>query len=291
MRLRHNADMMPSWKASRNNEQVSKLLPKDELFESEVAGAIRGRRYVFDPEWIKNLKNAPLVDLENDSVREVHTFVDPSGGGQQSELVCVSFTHLPPPANQIVVVGLSKHPNQTEVDERECVTAHCIALRKLPYIHRHAMFVNYVERNYGGGPGAGRILSYTQPYGPCHSFCEKYSAPGVTTNHENKAEGVAMMINELSSGGIRFARTMAYNTPDAGEQKNIREALLTQFGRFQKKIRFKPNGTSTYYYSGKGGNGSPDDLAMSFCLLLWWAHEFVKRRNYLIQSKGQSFGP
>lgn len=322
MRRNHNAHMLPPWKASRNNEQVAKLMPQDELFESEVAGAIRGRRYVFDPVHLRKLADSRPIDLPPGSVDVVHTFIDPSGGGQQSQLVCVSFAfvesedepHDPddgdypmsassssssdtnagggmraPRATTIVYLGMSRSANQTEVDERECVEAHSAALRALPSLHPRALLVNYVERNYGGGPGAGRILSYMQPFGRVHSFCERYNAPGVTTNHENKAEGVGMMIHELAAGNIRFARDMAFNTPEAGERKSIVDALLSQFSRFQKKLREKRDGTHTYFYTGKGGNNAPDDLAMSSCLLLWWAHEFNKRREYLLKSRGQSY--
>lgn len=280
VRMGHEKDRLPPWKASRNNEQVSKLLPKDELFASEVAGSIRARHVVFAPEWIKKLQDSQPVDLDARSIDTLFTFIDPSGGGMASELALVSVVWVPR-KQWVVVIGISKSPCINDLEERAAVEAHHAALRKLPYLKANAENVAFVERNYGGGAGAGRILSHTHTFGPhVHRFCERFSAPGVTTNHDNQSEGVGLLCTELAAGNVHFARHMAYNTTMPKEQLTFRTTLCTQLGRFQRKLITKPNGTYSYKYTGKAGINAADDLAMSLCLLMYWAGVFIAQRQY-----------
>jgi hypothetical protein len=280
----HEKDRLPAWKASRNNEQISRLMPKDDLFESEIGGMVRSHKSVFLPAWITNLERAPPFQFRpGERVAQVHTFIDPSGGGQQSELGTVSMIWL---REYVIICGLGSHPNQNDLDEQAAMQAYFNELRhSLPYVGATTLLVNYVERNYGGGPGASRLLSYTAPYQPVHSFCERYNAPGVTTDHRNKAEGVAMLSAEMAIdesdtkvfGRVRFAPQMAWGTRDPERRTELKQEFFKQLGRIQRKLKPRRDGTYTYYYTGKNGAGARDDMAMSLCLLMWWQSQFQSR--------------
>src|ERR1700722_3702909 len=72
-----------------------------------------------------------------------------------------------------------------EIDEQRCVQEHFAQLRQVPCCSK-AVFVVFVENNFGGASTAGRIMSYTAEYQPVRRVNEVFNKPGVRTTDINK---------------------------------------------------------------------------------------------------------
>jgi hypothetical protein len=280
MQMKHMEYALPAWKATRNIEQVAKLLSQDELFASEQAGAIRARKCVFEAAWINKLSQAALlttseiVNSDQDGFGLVFTYIDPSGGGKQSDLALLSLAIL---ANQkIVICGMSRGRNRDHREEEKTVRGHFDALRSHPAC-RNALFVDFIENNLGGAPAVSRIQSMIADYQPQLSYNEILTFPGVRTTSASREQGIALAIHALQSGNVCFAQQVACNEPI--EYKNVRELFLNQLGRIQKKIKPSRGDINKYEYSGKSEN-TPDDLGMAFPDALRWIAEYQRLEHY-----------
>jgi hypothetical protein len=289
----HTDDMLPAHQSSQALEQVQLLMPQEELLASEVAGGIRQNALVFKAEWINQIVANKPMRLAERSVSNCYSWIDPSGGGSQSDFAIITIVvlELPPlnprisiePRRIIVIIGLSRDRNQNEVDEQRCVYRHFASLRKLYTLQPDAILTMFTESNYGGGPAAGRIQSYVNQdeFQPIFRVQERIGRPGVTTTQYTKQEAIGMGIHELSQGNVYFAADMATSDPDNLDKNKLE--MLEQLKRIQKKLK-KTSGGYTYEYTGKAGANMRDDLGMGLLFNLFWTGTLQSQELYNRQS-------
>lgn len=164
------------------------------------------------------------------------------------------------------------------------MSGHYAALRKLKCCTKDASFVEAVENNYGGGPTAGRIMSYTAKYGPVIRMSSKLGIPGVQTTEHTNEDAISIGISLLSEGAIYFAADAACSTPK--EYAKIRDECVAQLGKIHKRITQRKNGNQTYSYSGKSKNGGKDDLGFGLFFFLISFPISVILTNWLINCIG-----
>lgn len=91
------------------------MMPQADLIESEIAGSIRTRKAVFETAWIKKLEERAKspIQLDANMFTFTYSFIDPSGGGTQSDLAIITIAILP--SKNVVVLGMSRDANPNEV--------------------------------------------------------------------------------------------------------------------------------------------------------------------------------
>jgi len=275
--LGHTDDMMVSWKSSRNNEQVQRLMPQSELMKSEVYGLSRGRTTLFEAKMIDKLMSAEhQINLPRGSVDEVCTWVDPSGGGSQSDLVFVSVTELR--NGNYVVTGMSSDRNMSFLDEDRVCIGHFQSVRNHGATFKSTL-VQFGENNYGGASTVTRMMSHAARYPPCISTYGVTGKPGVTTTAMTKEESVMLGHELLTEGKIFFLKDWA-STAKPKDRPAIMTELAAQLKRFRKKVVPKGKGTFGYEWTGKEGKTGKDDLAFGLFSCIYWLQKHKAQKEH-----------
>lgn len=196
-------------------------------------------------DWVNQMaKNAP-IHLHEGSLHNCFSWIDPPCGGSPSDFVIVTMVpvHLPPlnprstePRRVSVILGLTRHQPQNELEEQRCIQNHFTSLRRLPALHKEGLMTMFVEANYGGSTTADRIQSYVSPdeFQPIHCVQERMGRPGVWTTSHTEQEAVKMGTHELSKGNVYFADQMVTNDPNSLQQHKTE--LLDQLRHPEKNI-------------------------------------------------------
>ncbi len=141
---------------------------------------------------------------------------------------------------------------------------HLTKIRDQKSMYRNALVVIYIEANMSW-LDADRISELVtggslEPVYVESRDSQPEHRPGVITTHAGKENYAAMLQMQLSTGNVRFARTMISQNLVANKFK-----LVNQWQKYRRDIK-TPNdlvhGKFTSSLSGKSA-GSPDDLAMS----------------------------
>lgn len=283
--LGHTEDMMVAWKSSRNNEQVKRLMPQSELMKSEVFGSARGRHTIIDAKFIEQMMSpGHVLNLPHGSVDEVCTWIDPSGGGSQSDFVLVSVTEMK--NGRYAIAAMSRDRNEDFNDEDRVCDGHFKAVRNHPVLFK-ATLVQFAENNYGGASTVTRIMSAAARYPPVISTSGTLGKPGLTTTETTKEESVLLGEELLANGQIYFMKDWASTAKGAKEREAIRVELAAQLKRFRKKIVTKGKGTFGYQYTGKEGKTGKDDLAFGLFSCIYWLqkHKAQKEHNDFMRQR------
>lgn len=286
--LKHNEDMLPSHLASADQEKVKMLLPDEQMMGSEVYGLVRANKNMFDLKWIEVLEQRPRVILRPGSIEVCFTFVDPSGNGHQSDFAIVTIAIVQhEQQRRIVLLGLSRDRNdQAELSQGRCVSGHFHSLRSLQCLSRQALFVVFVENNYGGSVVAGTILTLidrTPEFHPLERFNQTIGKLGVCNTPFTKEEGVNMGLHELSTENVYINQQLASSEPS--KIKETTSEFLEQLKRVHRKIRNTTRGKGfNYEYTGKMSATLRDDLAFGFLYALQWTAVYQRNLEYRQQS-------
>jgi hypothetical protein len=273
-RLKHTDDMMVKWKSSRANASVQKLMPQSELMKSEVYGMSRGRQTVLDPKFVDLfLSKSRMIDLPASSISEMMTWIDPSGGGSQSDFVLVTVARLD--GGQYVLLGMSRDPNFHFLQEEKATSTHFQTLRLHP-VTRDATSIIAVENNFGGSNTVTRIMANATSFKPAIAFDENTAKPGIRTTDITKEETVLYAQEQFAAGNMYILSNWASTTTKPQERAELLIELGAQLKRFRKVIRSKGKGMMTFSYSGKEGSTGKDDLAFGLQSACFWME---KRRE------------
>jgi hypothetical protein len=251
-------------------------MPQAELMRSEVFGLSRGRETILEGKYIDKLLSSSMT-LPTDSIDELFTWIDPSGGGMCSAYALVSMSQLQ--SGKYVIHGLSKDPNRHFLDE-EAVTMNHFRAARTNACTRKATFVQFCENNYGGAPTVTRILSYADLFKPVENMCESLVKPGVCTTQITKEEAVLKAQEEFAHCTIVFADNWFSTAKKPEEKEEIKKELGAQLRRFRKQIKHKARGNFTYEYTGKEGLSGADDLAFGVFSCIYWMERYKVKKEH-----------
>lgn len=245
----------------------------------ELARSLDGKRSpALSKAAIQALQSAEPLDLAARSVERVYTWIDPSAGGETSDTVLLSVCLCGEAHAKTLVVlpAVSIGPTRSQLEEEALVRAHHTALRGLPCLSPTAENVVLVERNYGGGSGADRLLTLAGEHGLTRPIHEPFDRPGVMTTKDTTSDGVHMLQQHLSERTIRLAR--ATNTHD----QSMQAELCRQLGLLEQTIKKREDGMLRVSYSGVRGDNNDTrlDLAIALCQLAYWVAKVAEQEQY-----------
>jgi predicted GNAT family acetyltransferase len=109
----HAKFFLPPWKSNAaNQERCEIILAGDpELANRELHGMLSSKtRFVFQ-DYLESFKALPRYEFKENTIKVIHTAIDPSGGGNQSDFAMA--THTIEDGKTIVSYNRAKSPKTT----------------------------------------------------------------------------------------------------------------------------------------------------------------------------------
>lgn len=276
----HTKLMSVPWKSARNTAQVQSLMPQAELMKSEVFGVSRGRETLLSAALVDQFVSSQNIrQIAARSLDEALTWIDPSGGGSQSNLVLVTMAMMPT-NRHFAILGISTDPNKTFVAGEKACDDHFSALRhRMPALDRQATLLQAAERNYGGNFTAGRLMAFADRYPPTLNLSDKAMEVGVFTSQYTKEESVLMGCDALEQAHVFWADGWVSNVP-SHKRAGLMQETGAQLKRFRKQIKGKSRGGNSYEYTGKEGANGQDDIAFGIFSAIFWLRKWHAKAEH-----------
>lgn len=220
----------------------------------------------------KNALNEKGVQLESGH-HLMYTFIDPAGGGLQSDYAAVSlvrefrrggFAEQDTPTGRIVIVGLMTLDKKDQPLYEEHLLQYFEELLSQPLLKKASHFIG-VESNYGGQPLAYHVLRLIERAGvPFQQLKDptdtnQNHAWGLWTSKSTKMHGMAQLSKHLQKNSIFVCRKPLLR--GRTEPTDVLRELSNQL----KRLRYK-NGK----YTAKSFPDGKDDMTICLMLLFYY---------------------
>jgi hypothetical protein len=256
---KHMVHDVPPWMA-KDIQLLSKLDGvSQEAFMREFLGFSNNDPvFVFSPESIERLNNAPRFLFATHTPYIIHVCIDPCAGSEDplkslSDFAIVSIT-----TPKITIIGIDAFKVNKPEDYKEILLAH-IATLKCRFTS--ASFVFDIEA--GTGLEAGHIQNLIESNTSIKStFLSDFkNKPGTNTTNATKLDMMKMTLGVMDKGEIQFADSIVTSR---GNETDIKNQLLSQLKFYQRKIipGKTEDAKNKIILSGKQ-NGAKDDLCVT----------------------------
>ena len=203
----------------------------------------------------------------------MYTFIDPAGGGLQSDYAAVSivrefrqggFAEPDAPTGRVVIVGLMTLDKKDQPLYEEHLVHYFEELLAQPSLRKASHFIG-VESNYGGQPLAYHVLRLIERAGvPFRQLRDptdtnQNHAWGLWTSKSTKMHGTAQLSKHMQKNTLFVSRQPLLH--GRAEPTDVLRELSSQL----KRLRFK-NGK----YTAKSFPDGKDDMVICLMLLFYY---------------------